>query len=561
MELLCGLKPYGALPNKRQLEHLKIGKKAFLHFGMSTFTNAEWGTGEEDAKQFAPENVDCRQWIRKIKAAGFEFAIITAKHHDGFCLWQSKYTEQCMKNSPYQDGKGDIIKEFTDACREYGVKAGIYLSPWDRNAPGWGDYSYNDFYVGQLTELLTKYGEIHEIWWDGAGSANTPYDWGRWAYTIRELQPKASIFGAMGAAPYIDFRWVGNEAGFAGDPCYPTIDENIVLVEDTALLNTGMLGGNRFIPAEVDVSSRPGWFYHEDQDEDIKSVEHMIRMWYTSVGRGSIFLLNFPPDRNGVLPEKDTINAVKANEYISKMMSVNLAANGTATSLEDRCVCYEAQNILVDNDDCIFAAKDGKKCVTINITLPEEKTFNTFTIAEKLELGIRVSGYKISAKIDGEWIVIKDKKSIGYFWAEYFNEITAKEIKIEIYDFLAPPVIRHFGLHYLDINPFAENKIEKEAVNLAAGKSAKVKYNENNIEVMFGGIYPFNTVVLNRVGSYEYTIEAFDGFKYYEIYKGHLPQEKEIVRLDKTIEGSYQIRVNIAGKNITDQMSIEVYNL
>lgn len=561
MEYLCGLKPYGALPNKRQLEHLKLGKKAFLHFGMSTFTDSEWGTGTEESKQFNPHTVDCRQWVRSFKAAGFEIIIIAAKHHDGFCMWQSAYTEHCMKNSPYKDGNGDIIKEFCEACSEYGVKAGIYLSPWDRNAPGWGSDSYNDYYVNQLTELLTNYGEIYEIWWDGAGSANTPYDWGRWAYTIRELQPNAAIFGAMGAAPYVDFRWVGNEAGFAGDPCYATIDENIVLVEDTALLNNGMINGNRFIPAEVDVSSRPGWFYHKEQDDEVKSVENIIRMWYTSVGRGSIFLFNIPSNRDGVLPSKDVENTVKANEYITKMMSVNLAANGNATSAEDRCQCYEAQNILVNNDDCIFAAKDGVKNVTINITLPEEKTFNTFTISEKIELGIRVTGYKISAKIDGEWVLIKDKKSIGYLWAEYFDEITAKELKIEIYDFLAPPVIRHFGLHYLDIDPFAENKIEKDVKDLAKGSNAKVLYNEKDIEVMFGGIYPFNTVVLNKIGAYEYTIEAFDGFKYYEIHKGHLPQDKEIVRLDKTVEGSYQIRICIEGKHITDQMSVEVYNL
>ncbi len=210
------LKPYGAVPNARQMAHYKIEKKAFFHFGVNTFTNLEWGEGTEKESFFNPVGCDCRQWIRAIKAAGFELAIITAKHHDGFCLWPSAYTEHSVKNSPYKDGQGDIIREFTDACREYGVKAGVYLSPWDRNAPYWGTNEYSKYYNLQLTELLTNYGRIDEVWWDGAGSKETPYDWGMWAHTVRNLQPDAVIFGSMGATPYVEMRWVGNEAGFAG---------------------------------------------------------------------------------------------------------------------------------------------------------------------------------------------------------------------------------------------------------------------------------------------------------------------------------------------------------
>lgn len=560
MEYLNGLQPFGPLPSERQMEHLKAGKKAFFHFGVNTFTDKEWGEGTEREECFQPSQTDCRQWIRTIKAAGFQIAILTAKHHDGFCLWPSAYTEHSVKNSPYKNGQGDIVREFTDACREYGIKPGLYLSPWDRNAPGWGKAEYNDFYVNQLTELLTNYGPLYEIWWDGAGSKDTPYDWGRWAYTVRNYQPQAGIFGSMGATPYVEFRWVGNESGFAGDPCYETIDPKALEVETTSLLNSGTLGGSRFLPAEVDVSTRPGWFYHPEQDEEVKGVERLVRLWYQSIGRGCMMLLNFPPDRRGLIHETDAANALEAHRLISRMLSVNLAADGRAVSDQSRCSAYEAQNILVDSDDLFFAAAEDADQVTITLSLPEKRRFNTFVIGEYVPLGIRIGGYRISAKVEGEWMLLKDKKSMGYLWAEYFDEVCSDEIKIELYEFLAPPVIRCFGLYHMEIDPFRDKKIETKERDLVKGKSARVLYQEKGAVVEFGGIYSFNTVMFNGKGIWRYRLEAFDGSNYYEVYRGIRPEERQVIRLKNRVEGAYQIRL-ITETPGNESLNLSVYDL
>ena len=214
MEKYFGIKPFGATPTREQLNHLKIGKKAFIHFGVNTFSEKEWGDGTERESLFNPTDMNVRGWIRDIKNAGFELAIITAKHHDGFCLWPSKYTEHSVKNSPYKNGEGDVIREFTDACHEYNIKAGIYISPWDRNSAYWGKDEYSLYYAKQLEELVTQYGRIDEIWWDGAGSGETKYDFELWVRIIKSHQPEALIFGSMGAAPYVSLRWVGNEDGY-----------------------------------------------------------------------------------------------------------------------------------------------------------------------------------------------------------------------------------------------------------------------------------------------------------------------------------------------------------
>ena len=240
-----GIIPFGAVPSERQLAHYEM-KKAFFHFGVNTFTDVEWGNGEELEKSFDPTEMNVEQWMETVKKAGFDLAIITAKHHDGFCLWPSKYTEHSVKNSPYKNGSGDVVREFTDACRKFGIKAGVYLSPWDRNAPFWGTADYSEYYAKQLTELVTEYGEIHEVWWDGAGSAETPYDWELWASIIRKNQPNACIFGSMGATPYAEMRWVGNENGTAGKTHYASINAHDLEVEERPALNSGKIGGNRY---------------------------------------------------------------------------------------------------------------------------------------------------------------------------------------------------------------------------------------------------------------------------------------------------------------------------
>ena len=319
-----GLTPFGPAPKDRHMEWYRRGRTAFLHFTVNTFTDREWGDGTESPALFAPTALDCRQWARVLTEAGFTAAILTAKHHDGFCLWHTETTAHHVGNSPC---RVDVVREFTDACREFGIKPGIYLSPWDRHEPTWGSDAYNDFYVGQLTELLTSYGKIWECWWDGAGSNKTRYDWKRWAETVHTLQPDCVLWGCLGAGDYADARWVGNEEGKAGDPCYATIDPEIIRVEDCAVLNSGTWGGSAFIPAETNTSIRPGWFYHASQDHQVKTPDRLVEYWFNSYGRNTAILLNLPPDRRGLIHEIDAESVRLWNEKMEAIFERNLAQN------------------------------------------------------------------------------------------------------------------------------------------------------------------------------------------------------------------------------------------
>ena len=270
-----GIKPYGATPNELQIKMYEIGKKAFFHFGVNTFSNVEWGDGKESASLFNPTDIDVKSWIRDVKSAGFKMAILTAKHHDGFCLWPSKYTEHSVKNSPYKNGMGDIVKEFTDACREYGLKVGIYVSPWDRNAPSWGTAEYTHYYVNQLKEILTGYGEIDEIWWDGAGSSNAVYDYGLWAYTVKKYQPNCLINSRIGNGM--------GDYGSSGD-------------NETDAKGNGML-------YEVPATLNDTWGY-KAYDQNWKDAETVLNIKNELNARGINYLLNVGPDPLGRIPAR-----------------------------------------------------------------------------------------------------------------------------------------------------------------------------------------------------------------------------------------------------------------
>lgn len=546
------LKPYGAVPSSRQMEHYRIGKKAFFHFGVNTFTDLEWGEGTENESVFNPSACDCRQWIRKIKEAGFGLAILTAKHHDGFCLWDSKYTQHTVKNSPY--GK-DIMREFTDACAEYGVKAGVYISPWDRNAPYWGSDKYSDFFNSQLTELLSNYGKIYEVWWDGAGSTETKYDWAMWANTVRTLQKDAVIFGSLGATPYVEMRWVGNEGGFAGNPCFATINSHALEVEHTPTLNHGEADGERFIIAEVDTSTRPGWFFHADQEDAVKSVQKLTKLWFDSVGSNALMLLNFPPNRDGVLPEKDINNALAAHKIITDVLADDLTKGAVITCDTESEEGYNAENILRD-DDTFFAPKS--KNVTLTLKLDSEKKFNMFTIGEMIELGHRVRGFRVEADTKDGVKALFDGKCIGYNWAEFCDTVVTDTVRVVIYDSVAIPLIRRFTLNYIDESIFEEELRVKNKTNIA---KRVIFVDDNTVEVEFGGMFPFNTVVFTGMGIYKHTIEVFDGARYNEVYENTAPYKEQVVTLPKTYTDSYKIRFWSKHKLNKDKFTIKVYEI
>lgn len=561
--MIPNIAPYGALPSQRQINHFKkFGKKAFFHFGVNTFSNLEWGNGTEDESIFNPTETDVRQWIRTIKAAGFALAILTVKHHDGFCLWPSKYTEHSVKNSPYKDGKGDLVREFTDACHEFGIAVGIYISPWDRNSQYWGSDEYSKYFNNQLTELMTGYGKIDEVWWDGAGSTETPYDWGLWAYTIRNYQPDAAIFGSLGATNYVELHWIGNEAGKCGDPHYPTIDPINVEKEITANMRTGNFGGERFICAEVDTSIRPGWFYHKNQDYFVKSPRQLVDLWFNSVGSSALMLLNFPPDRRGIVHELDSANAIKANEIVSKALAVNFAANATVTADSVR-EGYSPDNIINGNYDAVYAASDDNINPVIELTLPAPATFDTFIIGEYIELGIRVNGFTFEALIDGEWKLIADKKSIGYKKAVNFEKITTDKIRINIYGAGAAPVIREFGLYDFEGNGYdKEEKREApgEKFDIVTNPSAELIFNDDGVTVMIGGLFPFNTIKFNGEGIDSYELLIFNGAQFYSAKKGEKPGKDAVITLDETVNDSYQFKL-VTGKRENESINIRVYEM
>ena len=539
-----GIKPFGATPNDRQLKMYEIGKKAFFHFGVNTFTNVEWGNGKECASVFNPTDTDVRSGIRGVKSAGFKMAILTAKHHDGFCLWPSKYTEHSIKNSPYKNGEGDIVKEFTDACREYGLKIGIYVSPWDRNAPNWGSPEYTNYYVNQLTEILTQYGEIDEIWWDGAGSSNAAYDYGLWAYTVRKYQPNAVIFASMGAAAYAEQRWVGNEAGYAGTTHYASINYDMIRNEIVEDINRGIIGGNMYVPAEVDVSIRPCWFYHEEQDSKVKSSYALDDIWFKSIGRNAMLLLNFPPDRRGRIVDKDIRNAVESNRRINKMLSVNFVDNAQLSADSTYCKDTEIYNTVFSDNNLFFATNEEKNKAVIDISLDDECVYNVLMLGEKVELGERITSFKLEATDGENLVLISEGTSVGYLKATRFKECSYKHLRLTLEGICAPLTLRHLALHY-----YEENKSDPTASmtreNLATNTSANITISDDRKEAIinFGGIYPFDTV--SFLGSLwgKYDFLAFDGSKFYSIGSGYSQDYRVTLKLDSPIETSYQIKI------------------
>lgn len=554
-----GLEPYGAIPSYRQMERYRGERYAFFHFGMNTFTNAEWGEGVEDESAFNPTSLDCRQWIRTIKDAGFTGAILTAKHHDGFCLWPSAYSDHTIKNSPYKDGKGDLVREFTDACREFGIRPGLYLSPWDRNAKTWGTDAYNTYYAHQLTELLTNYGKIYECWWDGAGSTETTYDWGLWAYTVRNLQPDCIIFGSLGATPYVEIRWVGNEGGYAGDPCFATIDPDSLGKEVTAQLNSGKPDGARFIPAEADVSIRPGWFYHQEQDSQVRTPANLVQYWFDSAGSNCLILLNLPPDRRGLVHEIDAKNLRDFSNLLNQTFAVNLAKGALISADSVRCEGCEPENLLNDCEMLFYASDDSCLTPVIHLQLPEKKTFDCFMIQEVIELGHRVRGYAIDVWVDDEWQTLVEKQCIGYRWAEHFDPVTTDQVRIRVISAVAVPVLRSFGLYRLPESVFEERQDLKEKKDLAKGESAKVTVAQKEVIVDFGGIFPFNTVVFNGAGIWSYEVHAFDGTQYFKVFEGQRPDKRQICKFE-TVRASYKLKlcVNI---EIENDLEIEIYDV
>lgn len=420
-------------PDHTQLERLRETPfYAFVHFSPNTYTNLEWGDGTEDPSIFNPTELDCEQWVKAVKSAGMKGLILTAKHHDGFCLWQTKYTEHSMKNSPYKNGKGDIVKECAEACKKYGIKFGFYLSPWDRNSKYYGTDEYNDYYVNQLTELLTNYGEIFHVWFDnacgeGPNGKKQVYDFDRYIKTIRKYQPNATFFNDKGG-----MRWCGNEAGSAAHAQWCVVPYELCSISEHKTevepLMEGSLDDIRnseailgsianimyskaltFCPAETDMSIRPGWFYHED--EEPHSLDRLFDTYIRTVGGNTTFNLNIPPMKNGKFNEKDVKRLKELGDKINAELGVNLAENAKITESK-KTNSYQTEFI---------------------IELPEKKTIKYIDIAETIANGQKVEAFKIYAKDENTlWQFKSSETTIGSRKIVFLENIETSALKIQI---------------------------------------------------------------------------------------------------------------------------------
>ena len=431
------------IPTPQQLEWQQMEFTAFLHFGMNTFTGNEWGHGTDSPELFNPSELDCEQWVKALKDGGFKMALITAKHHDGFCLWPTATTEYSVKNSPWKDGKGDVVRELRDACEKYGMKFGVYLSPWDRNAECYGDSpAYNKFFIEQLTELLSNYGEVHEVWFDGANGdgpngKKQEYDWTAILAKIRELQPKA-VTAIMGD----DVRWVGNEGGLGRETEWSAtvMAPGSYTGKGEAMKALGInnmskdLGSRELLakaqeaywyPSEVDVSIRPGWFYHADQDERVRSLANLVNIYYQSVGCNSVLLLNIPPDKRGLIHEIDAQRIKELSDYINNTFANNYLENGAQ----------------------MWNAEAGQ---SKEYNVKPGALVNTFLIQEDIAQGQRVEDFLVEVYSNGAWQYAAEGTTVGYKRLLRFSDCQPEKIRVTIRGARATANICNVGLYYAE---------------------------------------------------------------------------------------------------------------
>jgi alpha-L-fucosidase len=441
------LTPVGAIPSASQLQWHELQYYMFIHFGPNTFTNLEWGKGSEDPNVFNPTHLDCKQWAATAKQAGMKGIIITAKHHDGFCLWPSDYSTHTVRESNWKNGKGDVLKELSEACKEYGLKFGVYLSPWDRNHPKYGTDDYNQVFVNMLGEVLGNYGEVFEQWFDGANGEGPNgkkqvYDWKLFNATVYKHQPNAIIFSDGGPG----CRWVGNENGFAGETNWCTLNGDKVYpgYPEFKELTTGHEDGTHWIPAECDVSIRPGWFYSADTDNKIKSVEHLREIYFASIGRGGNLLLNVPVDRRGLITSKDSLRLMEFHKEIEKSFKDNLAKGSTVIAKSRKG--YSAKNLL-DGDLKTGWVPENVTSSSFIIQLSKQEKFNCVVLQEDIALGQRVKSFIIEVGNNGKWKKVATGTTIGFKKILEFENQNASQIRITINASKELPVLNDVGVY------------------------------------------------------------------------------------------------------------------
>lgn len=444
--------PVLPLPSYSQLKWQQRELIMFLHFGVNTFSDSEWGTGKENPSIFNPTALDPNQWVDAAVGGGVSLMILTAKHHDGFCLWPSKYTDHSVIKSPWKNGHGDVVKEFVNAAKQRGVDVGLYLSPWDRHDRRYGrDKQYNEYYLAQLQELLNKYGDVEEIWFDGAKGPNAPnmlYYFNDWFSMVKEMQSTINIFSDAGP----DVRWVGNEKGFAGTTCWSTINRTSLSIGNGSVvgyLNTGDPRGTDWLPAECDVSIRPGWFWHKS--ESPKKLSQLLEIYYNSVGRNCLLLLNVPPNKTGLISDNDVQRLKEFKSAIDTIFSSNLAEKSLVKVSSQRGgpdSDFGPQNLLdTDHLWTYWAPSEDHNDHWIELTAREKQLkFNVIRVQEAIGLGQRIKRHKIY--VDGK--LVASGSTVGYKKLHRLEKgvIEGYSVKIRIMKSRGIPLVSSVGLHF-----------------------------------------------------------------------------------------------------------------
>lgn len=455
--------PLLPVPSESQLRWHEMELNAFVHFTTNTFTGKEWGYGDESPSVFNPTAFDADQWVRIFKETGFKGVILTCKHHDGFCLWPSKYTEHSVKSSPWKDGQGDVVREVMRACKKYELKFGVYLSPWDRNHPDYGSPAYIQYYRHQLEELFTRYGPVFEMWFDGANGGDgfyggkrekrsiqgsTYYDWPATLDLVRTWEPDVIFFSDAGPG----VRWAGNERGVAGETNWNTITPDTLYAGKggiESLLNQGAENGTHWIPAETDVSIRKGWFYHPEEDSLVKTPEQLFAIYLTSVGRGSTLLLNVPPDKRGLIHEKDSASLLGFRALLNKAFKTNLAGQATVTAdtYRGEDEKYAAGNLVDGNPETYWATDDGVTTGVVEVTLPSAQEVRYIVLQEYIRLGQRVTSFGVDALVEGEWEPLAEATTIGYKRILKIDTVHTDKIRVRIMASKASPVLSNIEVY------------------------------------------------------------------------------------------------------------------
>jgi alpha-L-fucosidase len=482
--------PYGPTPSENQLKWQEMEYYAFVHFSLNTYTDQSWGYGNEDVNLFNPKDLDCRQWARICKDAGMKGIIITAKHHCGFCLWPSEYTEYSVKNAPWKNGKGDVVRELADACNEYGLKLGIYVSPWDRNHPQYGRPEYITYFRNQIRELLTNYGEIFEIWFDGAnggtgyyGGADenrkidrtTYYDWQPTYKMIRELQPNIVIWNDGGDRG--DLRWVGTEKGYVGETNWSLLDATGEV--EWSMLHFGLEKGNAWVPGEVNTSIRPEWFYHPDEDTKVKTVPKLMDTYYNSIGHNAALLLNFPIMPNGLIHPNDEKAALEFAKVVKESFAVNLAekTKAEATNFRGNAKKFSAARAIDGDKDTYWATNDSVTKASLTIDLGKPTHINRFMVQEYIRLGQRVKAFNVEAFVDGDWKELAAATTIGYKRVLRFPTVEATKVRLNITDAKSCLVVSNIGIYYAPVF--------LNAPKIARSQSGEITITANDIGPIF----------------------------------------------------------------------------